>query len=103
MTIAEAREVLKDLHPSANYGDVILRDYGFALVNGDRLDFIYVQPEHRGGGLGAELIRFAEQLVGRPLRLQCIVALVPYYERFGFRTQCTAEDGAYHLMQQFPK
>lgn len=42
---------------------------GFAILNGDELDALYVAPEHQRGGVGAALFRHIQEL--RP-------------ERFGF-------------------
>lgn len=45
---------------------------------------LVVRPPWRGQGIGAALVRHAQQSAGPPLWLMCRAALMPFYRQFGF-------------------
>lgn len=64
---------------------------GFALLDGVRLEDMYVVPEHRRRGLGRALVDAAAAVTrergAAVLRLTAAVEALPFYERLGFREE----------------
>jgi GNAT superfamily N-acetyltransferase len=64
---------------------------GFALLDGVRLEALYVAPGHRRRGLGRKLVEAAAAVArergAATLRLTAGAAALPFYERLGFREE----------------
>jgi amino-acid N-acetyltransferase len=52
----------------------------------EELGSLVVLREYRGQGIAAQLIERLEARAGRPLYLDCRARMIPYYERFGYKT-----------------
>jgi putative acetyltransferase len=72
------------------------RAIGFMLIDGGHMEALFIDPEHRGAGVGAILIDYA--LAVRPLLTTDVneqnAQAVGFYEHMGFeRTGWSATDG----------
>lgn len=72
------------------------RPLGFMLVNDSHMDALFIDPEHRGAGIGAILIDYA--LAVHPILTTDVneqnAQAVGFYEHMGFeRTGWSATDG----------
>ena len=64
------------------------RVVGYMVVDGERLDHLYVHPEAQGRGVGSALLNKARELSPRRIALatfQSNVRARAFYERHGFR------------------
>jgi amino-acid N-acetyltransferase len=52
----------------------------------EELGSLIVLEEYRGQGIAAQLIAELEARAGRPLYLDCGSHMIPYYERFGYKS-----------------
>lgn len=52
----------------------------------EELGSLYVLREYRGQGIASQLIEQLEARAKRPLYLDCAARMIPYYERFGYKT-----------------
>ncbi|SOD74025.1 L-amino acid N-acyltransferase YncA [Jatrophihabitans sp. GAS493] len=69
---------------------------GFLVLDGDQLDWLFVDPAHQGRGLGSALIELARQQRPGGLALWVFVSNHParrFYEQHGFR-MVRGTDGA---------
>jgi ElaA protein len=87
--------------------DDILVAYARVLDDGEwaRIGRVLVAPEARGGGLAAELVRTALEVIGdREIRLDAQTGLRDWYASYGFVVTGPEfdEDGVFHVPMRRP-
>ncbi len=69
---------------------------GFLALDGEELTYLCVASDHRGRGIGGELLKTAQERSGGRLHLDVFDAnrrAISFYERNGFRTIAHTEAG----------